>query len=91
MEADSIVMRTRVRVKMTKRDICAGQTSLSFIAVRVIGFTEKIIDAGIVKAGELDQDLGRDIVGADFVFGIAGLRHAQIVCNLLLTEIVIGT
>ena len=72
-----------------KKAICMRQMPSLFIALRVIGFAEQIINAGIVKAGKLDQNLSRDIVGADFVFRVAGLRHAQIISNLLLIQIMI--
>lgn len=45
------------------------------ISFRIIGFAEKIIDADVIEAGEFDENLGWDIICADFIFGISGLRH----------------
>jgi len=46
------------------------------ISFWIVGFTEQIIDAGVVKAGELDENFCRNIMGTDFIFGITCLRHA---------------
>ena len=47
-----------------------------FISIWIVGFAEQIIDADIIKAGKFDEDLSRNIICANFIFGIAGLRHA---------------
>ena len=64
---------------------------VSFVALGLIGFTQKIIDADIIKLSELNQNLRGNIICANFVFGIACLRHSEIISDLLLIQIVIGT
>ena len=59
------------------------------IASWVIGFSQQIIDAGVVKARQADEDGGGNVVLARFVFGIARLRHAQHVGYLGLIEVFI--
>lgn len=54
------------------------------VSLWIVGLAKKIINADIVKAGEPDQNLSWNVICADFIFGISGLRHAQIVGNLLL-------
>ena len=61
------------------------------ISLWIVGFTEQVVDADAVKAGELDENLRRNIVRSNFILGIAGLRHAQIIGHLLLFQIMIGS
>jgi len=61
------------------------------ISLWIVGFAEQVVDADVVKAGELDENLRRNIVRSNFILGIAGLRHAQIIGHLLLFQIMIGS
>ena len=54
------------------------------IPSRVIRFSQQIIDAGVVKACQADEDGGGNVVLARFVFGIARLRHSKHFGNLRL-------
>ena len=50
---------------------------------------QKIIDAGVVESGQLDENLSGNIVFPGFVLGIAGLGHPQKFCHLRLVQICI--
>ena len=54
-----------------------------------IGFTEEIVDAGVVEARELDEDCGGNVIFAGFILGVTGLRHAEDGCYLLLCQIAV--
>ena len=60
-----------------------------FITLWVVGFAENIVDTDIVESGKFDEDLSWNIICANFIFGISGLGHTQIVCKLFLTQIMI--
>ena len=59
------------------------------IAGGVVGFAQEVVDAGVVDAGELDEDGGGDVALASFIFGIACLRHIEHFCNFGLVPIVV--
>lgn len=40
-----------------------------------VGFAQKVIDAGVIKTGQFNQNGGGNVVLAGFIFGIAGLGH----------------
>ena len=60
-----------------------------FISLGVVGFAQQIINAGVVKPRQLDQNGGGDVVFSRFVFGIARLGHSQHFGNLSLVHILV--
>ena len=52
---------------------------------------KEIIRGGFVEIRQFNQNGGWDIIFSGFVFGIAGLRHAQYLRNLLLGQIMVLT
>ena len=62
-----------------------------FVTFGIVGLAEEVIDAGVIDAGELDEDAHGDIRGADFVFTVTGLRDIEHGCNLGLLPVMIFT
>ena len=48
-----------------------------FVALGVIGLAEEVVNAGVIDAGELDEDGNRDIRCTDLIFAVAGLRDIE--------------
>ena len=59
------------------------------ISFWIVGFTEQIIDAGVVKAGELNQKLEGDGALAGLVIGIGWLRDVKMLSDFCLRIIVV--
>ena len=54
------------------------------ISFWIIGFTQKIIYARIIKPCKLNEDSGGNVVFPRFVFGISRLGHSEHFCYLCL-------
>ena len=76
-----------VQTKMTASRK-AGESSF-FVSLRIVGFTEKIIDAGVIDAGKLDEDGDRYVGGTDFVLTVTCLRDIEHGSDLGLLPVVI--
>ena len=63
--------------------------SAARIGLALIREAEQIVRAGLVKLRQTDQHFGWDIVLAGFVFGVAGLRHAEKFRNLRLIHVAV--
>ena len=58
-------------------DLTQRRPSFFLIAGGVVGFAQEVVDAGVVDAGELDEDGGGDVVFTCFIFAVAGLGHIE--------------
>ena len=61
------------------------------LSLFLICSAKEIIRGGFVEIRQFNQNGGWDIIFSGFVFGIAGLRHAQYLRNLLLGQIMVLT
>lgn len=61
------------------------------IALGVVGFSEKIINGGVVQAGEQNENVGGKIVIAGFVLAVARLGYVKVLRNIGLCEVKVFT
>lgn len=71
-----------------KKDSLTSGTSLS-IPIRIICFPDKVVDAGVIDAGKLDENRDGNLRCADFVLAVTRLRDAELGGNGGLLQVVV--
>lgn len=73
-----------------KKDSLTRAASLS-IPIRIVCFPDKVVDAGVIDAGKLDENRDGNVRCADFVLAVAGLGNAELCGDGGLFQVVVFT
>lgn len=72
-----------------EKGACRFGKSLICISLWIRGFADKIVDAGVIDAGKLDEDGDGNVGCADFILAVTRLRDAELGGNGGLLQVVV--
>lgn len=63
--------------------------SVLFVSLGIVGFAEKVVDADVIKAGNLNEDFNGRCTLAGFIVRIRCLRDVKMICQMGLSIVMI--